>query len=318
MIIAFDQTEALRSVVSAAVLASSLACAALGTPPATMALESAPCTGVNDLIVVDVAVGLQADPWVGGQALLSYDTNRLFLVGPLSGDPIFNLPIYFASNPILGEIDLAAGIAPGGGSTFGDVVLARLVFFTLKAPTPCPIGGLVSFRKHPDFETRLSMSDGTPIYPTLQALGLLSITDGPTITPPPNQSWRLPLLSGCVTGMLPGFATAGAPCGGPPVITWIRSDGEITLDAPYRLIDSPITIEWTATDDCGNTDIADQTITVTGCLGDLNGDLVVNGADIAVVLGFWGLGINYIADLNCDGTVDGADIAILLGHWGPC
>jgi len=56
------------------------------------------------------------------------------------------------------------------------------------------------------------------------------------------------------------------------------------------------------------------------CPADLNHDGVVNGADIAVLLGAWGpcSSSNCPADLNHSGTVDGGDLAILLGAWGPC
>ena len=55
------------------------------------------------------------------------------------------------------------------------------------------------------------------------------------------------------------------------------------------------------------------------CLGDVNFDGIVNGADISVLLGFWGLnGKPVAADINSDGVVDGADLAQLLGSWGPC
>lgn len=55
------------------------------------------------------------------------------------------------------------------------------------------------------------------------------------------------------------------------------------------------------------------------CIADLNGDASVNGADIAVVLGFWGLsGVAVLGDINLDGTVNGADLAVLLGSWGDC
>jgi hypothetical protein len=46
---------------------------------------------------------------------------------------------------------------------------------------------------------------------------------------------------------------------------------------------------------------------------DLNGDGVVNGADLAILLGGWGG--RGLADLNGDGEVNGADLAILLGAW---
>jgi hypothetical protein len=50
-------------------------------------------------------------------------------------------------------------------------------------------------------------------------------------------------------------------------------------------------------------------------LGDLNGDGVVDGADLTILLGAWGS--SGPGDLNGDGLVDGADLALLLGLWGP-
>jgi hypothetical protein len=56
----------------------------------------------------------------------------------------------------------------------------------------------------------------------------------------------------------------------------------------------------------------------TPCAGDLNDDGVVNGADLAILLGEWGKCPGCVADLNDDGVVNGADLAILLGAWGEC
>jgi hypothetical protein len=58
-----------------------------------------------------------------------------------------------------------------------------------------------------------------------------------------------------------------------------------------------------------------EIVTQPACLGDLDGDGVVSGSDLAVLLGAWGTsGV----DLNGDGTTDAADLAILLGAWGSC
>jgi hypothetical protein len=48
---------------------------------------------------------------------------------------------------------------------------------------------------------------------------------------------------------------------------------------------------------------------------DLNGDGVVNGADLGFMLGGWGQ--PGITDINQDGTTNGADLGQLLGSWGP-
>jgi FG-GAP-like repeat/Dockerin type I domain len=53
---------------------------------------------------------------------------------------------------------------------------------------------------------------------------------------------------------------------------------------------------------------------------DLNGDGVVNGFDLAILLAAWGRcpapPAGCPADLNGNGTVNGIDLAILLGSWG--
>jgi len=56
--------------------------------------------------------------------------------------------------------------------------------------------------------------------------------------------------------------------------------------------------------------------TAPACLGDVDRDGVVNGNDLALVLGSWGLG--GIADIDRDGVVNGNDLAIVLGAWGAC
>ena len=53
------------------------------------------------------------------------------------------------------------------------------------------------------------------------------------------------------------------------------------------------------------------------CTGDLDGSGVVDGADLAGLLGAWGTP-GSPADLDGDGTVGGADLGVLLGNWGTC
>jgi hypothetical protein len=48
--------------------------------------------------------------------------------------------------------------------------------------------------------------------------------------------------------------------------------------------------------------------------GDIDGDGIVNGADLALLLGAWG-STKSSADLNDDNFVNGADLVILLGNW---
>lgn len=52
-------------------------------------------------------------------------------------------------------------------------------------------------------------------------------------------------------------------------------------------------------------------------LADVDGDGIVNGTDLAMILGQWGPCTGCRGDLNGDGVVDGSDLAIVLGSWTP-
>lgn len=53
------------------------------------------------------------------------------------------------------------------------------------------------------------------------------------------------------------------------------------------------------------------------CDADFNGDGVVNGADLGVLIAWFGSG-GYPGDLDDSGTIDGADLGLFLGQWGDC
>lgn len=71
----------------------------------------------------------------------------------------------------------------------------------------------------------------------------------------------------------------------------------------------------------GEWDDAGGSVVCSDCIADLTGTGDVGGADLTVVLGFWGPCADPFdcpADLTGDGVVDGADITVVLGNWGPC
>lgn len=51
------------------------------------------------------------------------------------------------------------------------------------------------------------------------------------------------------------------------------------------------------------------------CVGDLDGNAVVDGADLGLLLAAWGAPDG---DLNGDGNTNGADLGVLLAAWGSC
>lgn len=79
-------------------------------------------------------------------------------------------------------------------------------------------------------------------------------------------------------------------------------------------------------DRSGNDDLLGQNLNLDGTLGincpaDFNGDGLVDGADLNLLLASWGacpVDEPCPADINHDGVVDGADLNSLLGAWGLC
>jgi hypothetical protein len=69
------------------------------------------------------------------------------------------------------------------------------------------------------------------------------------------------------------------------------------------------------TNTCGTGTSNAAPITINTCIGDLNGDRKVDGADVGLLLGAWGTS-QY--DRDGDGVVNGQDLGLLLGSWGAC
>jgi hypothetical protein len=95
---------------------------------------------------------------------------------------------------------------------------------------------------------------------------------------------------------IPSQGDSGIYVGG-----WFQSVGRLDTDAF-----SPIP----------NSFMARITFGQVGCCGDMNGDGVIDGADLGLLLGQWGA--PGTADLDGDGIVDGADLGLMLGSWGAC
>ncbi len=67
----------------------------------------------------------------------------------------------------------------------------------------------------------------------------------------------------------------------------------------------------------GKIDTDDTQIYNMSQLADLDGDGLVNGADLATLLSLWGECNGCVADINGDGYVNGVDTANLLANWTP-
>lgn len=99
----------------------------------------------------------------------------------------------------------------------------------------------------------------------------------------------------------------GEPSGDGPVAQFfsLNGDGPTALfnDFPSRDLMRSYIIEF---ENGGNGD----------CPGDVDGDGIVSGVDLGVLLSEWG-GPGE-ADVDGDGVVGGLDLGVLLAGWGPC
>ena len=61
--------------------------------------------------------------------------------------------------------------------------------------------------------------------------------------------------------------------------------------------------------------LSEWPIVVVDCFSDLNGDGMIDGGDIGLLVAAWNTDTH---DLNGDGVTNGADLGLLLNDWGDC
>ncbi|MCA9284867.1 MAG: hypothetical protein KDA22_06625 [Phycisphaerales bacterium] len=137
-------------------------------------------------------------------------------------------------------------------------------------------------------------------------VGLTFVPDTLTVAPGDTVVWHWHTFMHTVT--------SGSPCtpdgvyfnapldAGHPTFTWVVPD-DASGEIPYFCIPH-----------CGFDMIGLITVEPAAVPGDLNGDGIVDGADLGLLLAAWGTD-DAAADLDGSGTVDGADLGLMLGLW---
>ena len=116
-----------------------------------------------------------------------------------------------------------------------------------------------------------------------------------------------PVLSGSLRPFEPLSAFNGLD----PEGTWTLLVSDRQSGDSGQFISACLRLE--VAEDCNRDGVPDECV----CVGDVDGDNVVGGADLTVLLGAWQTSLETV-DLDGDGVVGGADLAIMLGGWGPC
>lgn len=294
-------------------LAAALWC---GSPShaADVRISAPECAVPGSVIEVALIVDPEGSTVVGLQALLRFDSSVLRLISFEQGDSPYVVPIWSSCDEPSAKIDVAVGFDPAHGQAQSPVAVAkRMRFEVLPSAVACSTEGLIGFREEPPFVTMLTTFGGAPVSPDLVQLGPLTIAPPPSIAEPADVTVVPPTKMDCAIPALVA-PQATASCGASPVVTFVRSDGATSLNAPVCRMSSPMTVTWTAVDDCGRSVSATQVVTVPGMPADLNSDGMVDAYDLAVVLGAWGSSSG-AGDLNGDLNVDGTDLSVLLSRW---
>lgn len=129
------------------------------------------------------------------------------------------------------------------------------------------------------------------------------------------------------SGMTAAIAAAPSSCRTEPADQFdIDADGNATERFPIDFEGNPRFANNPGAADVGCGSVATVDIRAFETAGDamedvivvdLNGDGVVNGADLAALLSQWGTcAACCLADFDNDGFVDGFDLATLLASWG--
>jgi len=267
-------------------------------------------------VIRNASVSVQANVW-----------NAAVVVTPLGADSLQFLAV--GSGSIFGSVSGTAPLEPGVaspalsintsvvGAITGNVTVSSANEAVQNPLLSLPVTGQIVRKSNASFSGASDVNTTTASFNVLPGAGIVEL-------PVPifnfgfdaNQA----LLDVDATNLAPGAAMfsiiTGTAFGIGSTAATLQFGFDTTGVAPGVSTRSA-TITCTDEDIPGE-DVSFLTLTLSvtvgsGIPGDLNGDGIVNGADLAILLGQWGTSGS--ADLNGNGVVDGADIAILLGSW---
>ncbi len=203
-----------------------------------------------------------------------------------------------SSDEVTGQATLAAAVtaAPVAAIGWDYEVVASTTYerhYTLNITSVSDLSVALTWNRAPTSTSLAAGGGATPVYNLDLKLRRVQSGQAVEMTGSAGTSWFADgnVVSASTPGNLEHLWVEDLVPG-----TYVISISRATLGAPS----SASVISW----------IVDPGSAV---VGDLNGDAVVDGADLGLLLSSWG-GTG-VADLTGDGTVDGADLGLLLSAW---
>ena len=227
--------------------------------------------------------------------------------GTLSGD--YNNGFTGGDNPESGD-----GFSIGGSYTIGQDA-------TLSMPSPVwwlRVGGNLDIAI--DDPANFGMSEATIELNGLaplksQELEAMSADLGPVESGFDSSNFpigALRITSGSTTQLVNRHPNSGSdPC----EVVYVN---ELVIESGGSLATGGCTIYTRSATINGEVDDPDSIVIIDEqppCLGDLNNDGTINGADLGLIIAMWGTADG---DLTGDGTTNGADLGLLIAGWGLC
>jgi hypothetical protein len=265
-------------------------------------------TVLGALMVALALLGI-ASPAHGGEGTVTYtlstgtSTFRIEPYLPASGTPVLDAD-YSASVqrfPACSNVVLA--------SVRVTVSMAAAANFSAVGLTCAGISGV--------YANLMPIATATGVgFQVVAAPPALQTPNGLAFTPPPgnNCSVAVTLIPNPTSGTAQGQVAPSA------LSAW-RGTGSVNVSLQVRFVPEVITSPSTPLIAQFDPILSATTIEVrfayTTPAFDPTGDAVVDGADLAVVLGAWGSTSGGAADVDGSGAVDANDLAIVLGNWGP-
>jgi len=218
------------------------------------------CFSVGNDVFFDVYVDSPPFAVAAGQFAVEYDRTVLDFQGILPGDSPYTLIPVAIVDEAAGTLFWVSSVTGGGTGSSSSSRMARLHFRAIQ--DDCNGDLQVAFDP---MEEPIVIAAGSGSSTTLPLSNPLPVTidsSGPVFQGVPA-SQTIPADAGgtCRGTLTLTTPTASDPCTATVPVTFTRSDGAATLNAPWPC--GSTTVTWRATDACGRTSTATTTVTVT-------------------------------------------------------